>query len=411
MKSVFLVLGMLVAAAIAQDVVQVVCSQASITAKIQKEVVTSAGYTKEDVHLNDRQCPFDSEEELFFVKVISPLSSCGTHLTANDTHVVFTNSISTVDTGPTFPYGVVVGPQANEKVLSAFIKCTYRIDLNVSTMFIPNITIIPIQIPDAFGIGEFRAAMALYTDNTYLTAYSSPPVMEPEETLYVGVTLIGDVSSDVYLLMKECWGTVSDSPGASPQYPLVQEGCAVASSGDGAVRVTQNGVSHQGMWNSPVFKFVGNDPSFENVWLHCNLQICINRNCEPTCAKRRRRSVDNEGRPIWGPADHTSPHVITVGPITRLIVETVPQNETRTTYENRGPNREPHPILLTNTPTHQTNNLGWSSGHTVILVSVLGGLALICVMLALIVVIMRIRGRTSNTGFDLAGNSNKSYVA
>uniref|UniRef100_H2YAS9 ZP domain-containing protein n=1 Tax=Ciona savignyi TaxID=51511 RepID=H2YAS9_CIOSA len=410
MKAIFLVIGFLATAAIAQDVVQVFCSQSSITAKIQKEVVTSAGFTMSDVHLNDRSCPFDQEEDTFFMKVISPLSSCGTHLTANDTHVVFSNSISTVDTGPTYPYGVVVGPQSNDKALSAFIKCTYRIDLNVSTMFIPNITIIPISAPDAFGVGEFRAAMALYTDNTYLTAYSSPPVMQPDETLYVGVTLVGDVSSDVYLLMKECWGTVSDNPGASPQYPLVQAGCPVASSADGAVRVTQNGVSHQGMWNSPVFKFVGNEPEFENVWLHCNLQICINRNCQPTCSTRKRRAVDGEGRPIWGPEDHIQPNIITVGPITRLIIENISENQTRVTYEQNYPNQQPHPILTNNGVTGQ-GNMGWSSSNTVILVAVLGGLALICIMLALIVVIMRIRGRTSNTGFDLGGNTNKSYVA
>ena len=41
-------------------------------------------------------------------------------------------------------------------------------------------------MPDAFGSGEFEAMMAIYTDNTYQTPYSSPPVMEADATLYVG---------------------------------------------------------------------------------------------------------------------------------------------------------------------------------------------------------------------------------
>lgn len=41
-------------------------------------------------------------------------------------------------------------------------------------------------MPDAFGAGEFRAAMSLYTDATYRVPYMSPPVMDPDATLYVG---------------------------------------------------------------------------------------------------------------------------------------------------------------------------------------------------------------------------------
>ena len=48
-------------------------------ARIQKEVVKMAEYKMEDVHLNDRDCSFNAEDGEFYVREISPLTSCGTH--------------------------------------------------------------------------------------------------------------------------------------------------------------------------------------------------------------------------------------------------------------------------------------------------------------------------------------------
>ncbi|XP_076821306.1 uromodulin-like [Clavelina lepadiformis] len=407
MKTIILLLGFLTTSVFAQDAVQVMCGQNAITAKIQKEIVETAGFEMSDVHMNDRSCEFTDEDNDFFLRTISPLSSCGTHFIANDTHVEFTNSISTVDTGPTYPYGVVVGSRDNPNVLSARISCTYRIDLNVSVMFIPNITIVPIKIPDAFGIGEFQAAMAIYTDNTYRTPYLRPPSMEPDDVLYIGVTLIDQASSDIYLLVQECWGTISSDPSASPKYPLVEEGCSVASAADGAVRVTQNGIGHQAMWNSPVFKFVGDDEAHDNVWLHCDLQLCINKQCEPTCARRRRRALGEAGS-FWGPDDFTGEqHIISLGPFTRLRVTEISTNDTKTTYVDVEPGSNP---FVVKQPSKTDARTGSWSPAVIAVLGVLGGLALICVALALVAVIARMRLRPANSGVDLAGMPNKAYT-
>ena len=55
------------------------CGQNAITAKIQKEIVETAGFEMSDVHMNDRSCEFTDEDNDFFLRTISPLSSCGTH--------------------------------------------------------------------------------------------------------------------------------------------------------------------------------------------------------------------------------------------------------------------------------------------------------------------------------------------
>ena len=41
-------------------------------------------------------------------------------------------------------------------------------------------------MPDAFGSGEFQAAMAIYIDDSYSNAYNRPPIMAADATLYIG---------------------------------------------------------------------------------------------------------------------------------------------------------------------------------------------------------------------------------
>merc|ERR1712096_68699 len=218
------------------------------------------------------------------VSVISPLTACETYFTVNETHVQFTNTISSMETGKTYPLGVVVGPQKTANVLSAFISCTYRIDLRVSTLFFPNITVIPIRVPKTFGDGEFKVAMSLYTDATYRTPYIDPPTLQADEVLF-------------------------------------DDGCPIANKGNNEIKITQNGISHQSLWRAPVFKFVGGDEDYSAVWLHCDLQICINRECQPSCERRRKRrnTLNRNSDMYYGPSDFQTPNIISIGPLRRLL--------------------------------------------------------------------------------------------
>ena len=63
------------------DVVQVICTETSMTARIQKELVENAEYSMEDLHLNDDTCTFDVDDGEFFEREISPITSCGTSYT------------------------------------------------------------------------------------------------------------------------------------------------------------------------------------------------------------------------------------------------------------------------------------------------------------------------------------------
>lgn len=67
--------------------------------------------------------------------------------------------------------------------------------------------------------------MALYTDETYATIHETPPVMQPDDFFYVGVVLLGgEISSDIFLLVEDCWATAFIDPESFPRYPLINEG-------------------------------------------------------------------------------------------------------------------------------------------------------------------------------------------
>lgn len=77
-------------------------------------------------------------------------------------------------------------------------------------------------------------------------------------------------------VVKRCWATPERSPGHSVQYSLIEESCSVPGSLDGTVRIVENGVSKRARWEGSVFKFV----NFEQVWLHCSIQVCFGNGCQ-----------------------------------------------------------------------------------------------------------------------------------
>ena len=76
--------------------------------------------------------------------------------------------------------------------------------------------------------------------------------------------------------------------------------CPISKQGNSEIKITQNGISHQSLWRAPVFKFVGSDEDYKSVWLHCDLQICINRECEPVSSRISLRRIQLYCCCHWG---------------------------------------------------------------------------------------------------------------
>ncbi|XP_073491431.1 pancreatic secretory granule membrane major glycoprotein GP2-like [Aquarana catesbeiana] len=184
----------------------------------------------------------------------------------------------------------------------------------------------------------YRATMALYKDSNYTTPYKGPEVtLSSEEYLYVGVYLHAGVfillrdTSNFVLVMRNCYGTLTNDVNDPLRYYIIQNSCPKIH--DGTLSVEENGVSSQGRFSVQMSKFFG---SYDRVYLHCAVSLCnINTgSCRPVCAT----AIDgSDGTPMsFDPFS-----VLTIGPIRRSGPFSITTTTTTT----------PRPFSITTTTT------------------------------------------------------------
>lgn len=403
MKLFLTILGLAFASVMSQEILEISCGQDAIVARFNKQTADAANYAMSDLHFNDPDCGFEEEVDGYYVKSMSPLDDCGTEVVTNKTHAIFTNSIASgdIETGLTFPNGIIVGQPENEDLISVSYECTYKIDLRASAPFIPNITFVAIDIPPAFGIGEFQVAMAIYRTQAYREILEGTPVLQADDTVFVGVSLIGDDTSEgLYVLLRRCWATVFEDPDTLPSYDLITDSCAVDGAVEGTVRVTQNGMNHQALWQTEVFKFVGNAPEYNTVWLHCDITICVEGTCEPECAARRKRRSS-------GQFIDDKQYIVSTGPMTRRPEVIV--------HFAGGSAGEATIIIKNETISHDKfhgtpNNSGWTDHTLLIVIGAFAAFCLLCLSMALVIVLMRLKRSNDRSGEVTAtGTINKGF--
>ena len=69
------------------------------------------------------------------------------------------------------------------------------------------------ELPSVTGIGRFRAAMALYEDGSFLTPFGLNPILQHDQTMYIGVFLLDKMTGgdNRKLVLKNCWASPSNS--------------------------------------------------------------------------------------------------------------------------------------------------------------------------------------------------------
>lgn len=301
----------------AQEDVQVTCQPEEMRIQVTKAVVESNGFAQQDVHLTDSSCVFNEvdEDNQYYVYRVSPLSACGTEIKINGTHVTYHNMLAAGNPDDELTKGQVVIGSKNSQArqsLAAKLRCVFPVELMVSSAFLPNISFINIPLPDSFGVGTFQASMSLFQSDKYEQQYLDNPKISNDDLLYVGVQLLGEIQSDVYLRMERCWATPIAEAMSEKQFELLNNGCADELAAGQGMLITQNGVATTARFQMPVFKFV----SYSAVWLHCDLQICVQDTCEQSCEEGARRK-----RSSYGPGEWNERHLISVGPISRSTPE------------------------------------------------------------------------------------------
>lgn len=251
---------------------------------------------------SERKKDLNDQGELSLHHFKAHLGHCGFLRKSNESHIIYEHELE----------ARVITHDVNRVVMYSGkryvfpVSCTYPVSLRTTLNFESNYTANIVELPSVTGIGRFRAAMALYEDGSFLTPFGLNPILQHDQTMYIGVFLLDKMTGgdNRKLVLKNCWASPSNSSNDEIKFSLIDRpGC----SDHEMVKIIENGETTQARFTSEVFAFVG----FKEVYLFCDISICFD-DCEPGCdrRKRKRRSslTDTYG-------DSYENQIISLGPI------------------------------------------------------------------------------------------------
>ncbi|XP_075175857.1 uromodulin-like [Anomaloglossus baeobatrachus] len=238
-----------------------------------------------NIYFSEDHCiGIKDKENTSMISIISPLQNekCKARLHNNGTHAVYWNTMYV----QLESRKIIV--RSSELQLN--FSCSYRLDLSIKTSVKPVLSSISFHIE---GAGEFKAHMAVYKDQSYMSTYEDKEVvLSTSSTLYVEVFLEGHKPSDYVMVMKTCYATPEKLADDPIKYYIIKERCP--NKEDASIRVLENGVSLQGRFSLQMFKFVGDH---NLVYLHCEINLCDSKRqtCKPVCSgPQPRRAVTDD---------------------------------------------------------------------------------------------------------------------
>ncbi|CAM9857307.1 unnamed protein product [Lampetra planeri] len=255
------------------------------------------GFTVQYLHLNSPACRGnDTGGQVYFSTIISTSDHCGSQVTTNATHIIYTNAVRGVVDPSTNP------AITQQKKITIEFGCAYPIENNASsTPVLPTINNTEITIPTQ--PGKFLLQMRLYKSDAFTSVYESTVSLGTDEFLYVGITLTGGDPARFKQQIRDCWATPTADPNHPVQFIFVTNSCPATQ--DASVKIIENGVSQFSKFSMKVFKFVGN---YNQVHLHCRVAVCDSQST--VCTKRcsLRNAV---------PDSEKDTKIMTLGPLER----------------------------------------------------------------------------------------------
>nr|CAB3261818.1 uncharacterized protein LOC100177370 [Phallusia mammillata] len=327
-----------------------ICKPDNITILVDKSVIGEYESKFGPLHLNDYEDPRcrGVEYEDYYRYTIAPdILDCGTEFEVNETHVNFTNVVSNSQRRAQWlksigdSNGQVILGNRLARLPMVFVHmniwCTFPIDVNVSTPFLPQIQIHMLTF-NVSGHGQFSALMQLYKTEAFEDPYLRPPTLAIDDNLHVGISLLESRDMSTFLVVRECWATPARDHNHPNRYDIISESCAIPGSLDDSIRILENGMSKRARWQGSVFKFV----EFDHVWLHCEIRVCFGDNCQPNCVNSRaRRDTRNKEK-------QESLHILSAGPVVigKKINATTPQPKASATTNTSGSILEETTVLI-----------------------------------------------------------------
>ncbi|XP_071976711.1 uromodulin-like isoform X2 [Engystomops pustulosus] len=238
------------------------------------------------IHFSDDNCiGIKAQDNTSVISLVSPLQDgqCKAHLYNNGTHAVYWNTMYV----QLEPIHIIM----RNSELQLNFSCAYSLELTIKTSVNPVLSSMSFHID---GAGEFKAHMAAYKDQNYLSVFEDKEVvLSTSSTLYVEVFVEGLNSSQYVTVLKNCYATPGKYIDDPMKYHIIKERCP--NKEDSTIQVLENGVSSRGRFFLKMFKFVG---EHNLVYLHCEISLCDpkKQTCKPFCSGPQSRRASHSDR-------------------------------------------------------------------------------------------------------------------
>ncbi|CAG5107353.1 Oidioi.mRNA.OKI2018_I69.chr1.g3278.t1.cds [Oikopleura dioica] len=182
----------------------------------------------------------------------------------------------------------------------------------------------------AEGKGLFFAKMFLYPDAEYDEPFVHPPVLASNETVFIGVQLMGGPPATT-LSVKSCWASnmyhspleLSSTKKADEiTLDLIKNSCA-SPYPEGLVSIITNGEDNIAKFTSGVFKFV----DYDTAYLYCRIRICPTGPCPTDCSSSERERRDSDEPVFEALVQSSDPYKIDSGPLLGATIYREPNRE------------------------------------------------------------------------------------
>ncbi|PWA13917.1 hypothetical protein CCH79_00018520, partial [Gambusia affinis] len=262
-----------------------VCRQNSGSITLVGCLLEEKGVDYSVLHLNDRSCRGEMDENHMVTFSFDSSNSCGTEITNNGSQIIYRNAIKYQNSSDII---------TRQDQFYMDFSCQHHQPGTKTVAF--NIKDSSVVIIVKSGEWNYTMAMKAYTDPGLTHALDSTTAVVLNQKIWVELTTTGLDASVIAVETDSCWATSRDSPSSQPRYDLIKNGCA--DPGDQMVQVEGNGEGTSNRFSFNMFQFTGSTGA---VYLHCKLHLCDKQgsSCTPDCSggsKRRRRST-RSGRP------------------------------------------------------------------------------------------------------------------
>ncbi|TNN48969.1 Trace amine-associated receptor 6 [Liparis tanakae] len=239
-----------------------VCQQSSTSISLANCLLEDKSIDYSSLHLNDQACKgqMDNLTHMVMFKADGN-NTCGMVVRANDSQVIYKNTISSRKTSAT---GLIHRHNGMVIDVSCFYNQpdvqTYVIDVQHSTS-IQKIT---------SGEWNYNLTMTAYTDPDRMNPIQSSNNIQMNQKIWVELKTDGLDERIVHVVTDSCWATDQPSPSGSLRYDLIIKGCPNPT--DDTVKVEDNGMGTSNYFSFNTFQF---SDMAGSVYLHCRLELCV----------------------------------------------------------------------------------------------------------------------------------------